>query len=57
MIKESKLKKEVYGYELPEPSVLYQALERGIPASAGIALGVERLLMGLTNDVENPFYS
>ncbi len=54
---EAKQKKELYGYELPEPSILYQALEKGIPASAGIALGVERLLMGLTRSTEESFYS
>ncbi len=54
---EAKQKKELYGYELPEPQVLYQALEKGIPACAGIALGVERLLMGLAKSGEESFYS
>lgn len=41
-------KSQCYGYELPEPEVLYKALEKGFPPSGGIALGVERLLMALT---------
>ncbi len=49
-------KKLLYGYELPEPQVLYQALERGLPTCAGIALGVERLLYSVI-DIENPFYN
>lgn len=48
-------KKELYGYELPIPNTLYSALERGLPPSAGVALGVERLLSGLI-DTSNPFY-
>ncbi len=48
-------KKNLYGYELPEANVLYQALEKGLPKSAGIALGVERLLLSLTTE-ENPFF-
>ena len=49
-------KDTLYHYQLPEPTVLYQAMERGLPRSAGIALGVERFLKVLTN-VENPFYN
>jgi len=48
-------KKTLYHYELPRPSVLYEALERGLPVSSGIALGVERFLKVLTG-VENPFW-
>jgi elongation factor P--(R)-beta-lysine ligase len=48
-------KQELYQYELPEPTVLYDALDRGLPISSGIALGVERLLKVLTNH-ENPFW-
>lgn len=48
-------KKRLYGYELPGPDVLYQAMERGFPSSAGVALGVERLLAALI-EIENPFY-
>lgn len=50
------LKKKLYGYELPEPKAFYQTLDKGFPPSAGIALGVERLLHSLF-DIENPFYS
>ncbi len=49
------LKKHLYGYELPEPAAFYSAMDRGLPPSAGIALGVERLLHALF-EVENPFY-
>lgn len=48
-------KNNLYHYQLPEPSVLYQAMERGLPKSAGIALGIERFLKVLTG-VENPFW-
>ena len=50
------LKKKLYGYDLPEPQKFYQTLERGFPHSAGIALGVERLLHALF-EIDNPFYS
>lgn len=56
MREDGKIKKELYGYELPEPKVLFDALDRGIPPSAGVALGVERLLLGLT-EVNNPFFN
>lgn len=49
------LKKKLYGYELPEPEQFYETLDRGLPPSAGIALGVERLLCSLFL-VEEPFY-
>ena len=48
-------KKSLYHYELPTPNILYQAMERGLPTSSGIALGVERFLKVLTG-VENPFW-
>lgn len=48
-------KQKLYGYSLPEPTVLYSALEKGFPPSAGIALGVERLLKVLSG-IENPFW-
>lgn len=51
---EEKLK--LYNYDLPEPEILYLALDRGLPKSAGIALGIERFLKVLTN-LENPFYN
>ncbi|MCF8059163.1 MAG: hypothetical protein K9K67_07695 [Bacteriovoracaceae bacterium] len=59
MKEESKKKAELYGYELNEPNTLYKALERGIPPSAGNALGVERLYMGLSPNPEqlNAFFS
>ena len=49
-------KKRLYHYQLDEPLVLLNALQRGLPPSAGVALGVERLLLSLTK-VNNPFYS
>lgn len=52
---QKKEKNDLYGYSLPEASVLYEAMERGFPKSSGIALGVERLLKSLTK-IENPFY-
>lgn len=47
-------KKSLYNYQLNEPKDFYYTLEKGFPKSAGIALGVERLHMALTND-ENKF--
>ena len=41
------LKKKLYGYDLPEPAKFYHSLEKGLPPSSGIALGVERLLTSL----------
>lgn len=49
------VKKNLYGYSLPRPQEFYQTLERGVPTSSGIALGVDRLLMSLTG-IENPFF-
>lgn len=37
------IKKAQYGYELPEPDMLFKSLEQGLPSPSGIALGVERL--------------
>jgi lysyl-tRNA synthetase class 2 len=48
-------KENLYGYHLPEPKVLYDAMERGFPASSGIAMGIERLQKVITNE-ENPFW-
>jgi lysyl-tRNA synthetase class 2 len=53
---QNELKKKLYGYTLPEPSAFYKTMDRGFPPSAGIALGVERLLHSLFN-VEEPFYN
>lgn len=49
-------KKNLYGYELPEPKVIYNAMTKGLPKSSGIALGVERLLKVLSG-MENPFWN
>lgn len=49
------LKKKLYGYSLPDPTHFYRSLNKGLPPSSGIALGVERLLTTLF-DVENPFF-
>jgi lysyl-tRNA synthetase class 2 len=49
-MEQAKEKKELYNYELPTADVLFNALDKGMPASAGIALGVERLLMALTGN-------
>ncbi len=53
---EQKYKYENYGYQLNEPKEFYQIMQRGFPPSAGIALGVERLLLALI-EIENPFFS
>ena len=53
---QEKDKEELYHYKLPPPQILYSSLQRGLPASAGIALGVERFLKVLTNE-ENPFWT
>jgi len=48
-------KKTIYGYELPTPERFLKSLERGLPPSSGIALGVERLLHSLFK-VDQPFF-
>ena len=53
---QQKEKQELYNYTLPAPSVLYESLKRGLPKSAGIALGIERLLKVLTSE-SNPFWN
>lgn len=53
---QGQLKKELYGYELPEAQILFQSLERGLPPAAGIALGVERLLLTLSEGPSTPFW-
>lgn len=52
---QNKLKSKLYGYSLPEPKKFYETMNRGLPPSAGIALGVERLLYSLFK-IDNPFY-
>ncbi len=42
-------KKKLYNYSLPEPKEFYNSLEKGLAPSAGVALGVERLLMAIHN--------
>lgn len=49
---DSEKKKKLYNYQLKAPEVLFNALEKGIPQSAGIALGVERFLLALTQEKE-----
>jgi elongation factor P--(R)-beta-lysine ligase len=53
---QSEQKESLYGIKLPPPTVLYSALKRGFPPSAGVALGVERLLAALTES-KNPFWN
>jgi lysyl-tRNA synthetase class 2 len=48
-------KRRLYGYELPEARRFLATMDKGYPPSAGIALGVERLLSSLF-EVEDPFY-
>jgi lysyl-tRNA synthetase class 2 len=50
------IKLQNYNYSLPQPNVLFKALEQGLPPSAGIALGVERLQMALVPHIK-PFWS
>ena len=38
---------------MPEPTILFDALEKGLPPSGGIADGVERFMKALLG-VENP---
>ncbi len=54
-LEQNSIKKNLYNYELPRPQILFDALEKGFPESAGIALGVERLLYSLV-DTDNPFF-
>jgi lysyl-tRNA synthetase class 2 len=55
ILEDEKTKKNLYQYNLGKPNQLLEALEKGIPPSSGIALGVERLLKVLTG-IENPFW-
>lgn len=49
------LKQKIYNYTLPHPNRFYTVMDQGFPPSAGIALGVERLLCSLF-EIENPFF-
>lgn len=48
-------KHQLYGYKLNWPQQFMDTLKNGYPKSAGIALGVERLLKGIL-DLDNPFF-
>ena len=48
--KDLKLKEELYHYSLPAPHTLFRSLEKGLPPSARIALGVERLFSIITKE-------
>jgi len=52
---DSEVKKQLYQYSLPWPEEFLSTLKKGYPKSAGIALGVERLLQVLTD--ESSFFS
>ncbi|OFZ13190.1 MAG: EF-P lysine aminoacylase GenX [Bdellovibrionales bacterium GWA2_49_15] len=45
-------KQRLYGHTSPMPERFLANLERGMPPAAGIALGVERLIMALTQETE-----
>ena len=47
---------DLYQKEMPEPKILLNALERGLPKSSGIAVGVERLFGAITKE-KNFFWS
>ena len=49
-----RIKKNLYNYSLPLPKTLFKSLEKGLPPSAGVALGVERLFSLITKE-KNPF--
>ncbi len=52
---QEKQKQNLYQYQLPTPNAFYQTMEKGLPQSAGIALGIERLFMAITK-TNNPFW-
>lgn len=52
---QNKDKLELYHYELPSPTQFY-GYQKKLPKSAGIALGVERLLMALVKN-QKPFFT
>jgi lysyl-tRNA synthetase class 2 len=52
---QNELKQKIYHYQLPTPSKFYLVMDKGLPPSAGIALGVERLLSSIFK-IDNPFF-
>ncbi len=52
----NKVRKKNYHHEMPRPNQLFNALESGIPESAGIALGIERL-MGAFYNTNDTFWN
>jgi lysyl-tRNA synthetase class 2 len=52
---QNELKMKLYSYNLPTPAKFYQSMDKGLPPSAGIALGTERLLTALF-EIPEPFY-
>ena len=55
-LQQTALKRKLYQYELPEPKSFYKIMDHGLPPSAGIALGVERVLYSMFTG-ENPFWN
>jgi lysyl-tRNA synthetase class 2 len=53
--KQMQEKIELYDYKLNTPTEFYETLQRGLPESSGIAVGVERLFASLVK-TENPFF-
>jgi len=51
---DASLQKDLYNYTLPTPTEFYNTLERGLPRSSGIAIGVERLFSIITK-TDDPF--
>ncbi len=54
---QAELKAKLYNYQLPEASVLYNALKKGFDPAAGAALGIERFLTCLLDETINPFWN
>jgi len=54
-LESKKERMDLYKKEIPEPTVLFNALEKGLPKSSGIAVGVERLY-GAIVSAENIFW-